>query len=283
MIDLSIIVVNYNNNDYLENCLGSVDAFTDKISFEILFVDNNSSDGSIAFVREKFPKVKIIQNNANLGFTRANNAALKVYQGRYTLLLNTDTIIRPGALDKLVNFMDNHPKAGACGPKLLNINGSIQHQGGFFNRKFWLAKNPVEVDYVIGAALLVRRETIDQVGVMDENFFFSNDDLDWCRRIRKAGWQIFFVPEATIIHYGGFTIKRFHKRLFVEGFRGGLYFCKKHYGGVIYQIYRFLLALTMLLAIIFVLPFYPWLKNKEKVSAFMNIMFICIKGELRGT
>lgn len=196
------------------------------------------------------------------------------------MLLNTDTITKKGAFDSMVEFMDSHPKAGACGPKLLNTNGTIQHQGGMLGKKFWLYKYPTKISYMIGACIMARREVIDQVGGLDENFFFSNDDLDWCKRITKAGWDIYFIPQAEVIHHGGYTINKFNQMLFIEGFRGGLYFCKKHYGNIAYQIYRILLIFAILVATIFSAILYPFLKNKEKLPAFFKILMLSLKGEI---
>jgi len=283
MIDLSIIIVNYNGEKYLKECLGSVYARTRKSSFEVIFVDNNSTDLSVELVKSKFRQVKIIENRSNLGFCKANNQGIAVSEGKYIVLLNTDTIIEEGALDILVKFMNASPKAGACGPKLLNPDGSPQHQGGLFARRFWLSDKPSKVSYVVGACLLVRREVVDIVGGLDENFFFSNDDLDWCRRIRKTGWDIYFIPQARVIHFGGFTTKKFSVKPFVEGFRGGLYFCKKHYGLLAYLIYRLLLVVAMLLAVAGAGLAYPFLKNKQKLNAFLQILIIAIKGEIYPT
>ena len=127
---------------------------------------------------------------------------------------------------------------------------------------------------------MVRREVIDIVGGMDENLFFSTDDLDWCRSIRKAGWEVYFVPRSEVIHFGGYTINKFSQRLFVEGFRGGLYFCKKHYGNIAYQIYRVLLAFSMLVAIVFTLPFSFFRFNKQKIGAYWQIFFISLAGKI---
>ena len=279
MIDLSIIIVNHNGRGFLEDCLNSVFKNTHQAEFEMIFVDNNSSDNSVEFVRTNFPSVRIIENKENIGFSGANNQGLKIYQGRYALLLNADTIVKEGALDQMLEFMDKNPKAGACGPRLVNRDGTPQHQGGLFARKFWLSKVPVKVDYILGACLMVRREVIDKVGGLDENFFFSNEDLDWCRRIRPAGWDVYFVPQPEVVHFGGFTIKSFDRQLFIEGFRGGLYFCEKHYGPLAYQTYRFLLASAMLLAVFFSIIFYPLIKNKQKPGAFWQIFLIALKDE----
>lgn len=283
MTDLSVIIVNYNNRNFLEDCLNSVFHTTHKASLEVILVDNYSADDSVELVKKNWPAVRVIENQANLGFGRANNQGLKVSQGRYALLLNTDTVVKEGALDRLVEFLDAHPEAGACGPKLLNVDGTPQHQGGLFGRRFWLSPEPVAVDYVIAAAIMVRREVLDKVGGLDENFFFSNEDLDWCRRIRQAGWQVCFVPQAEIIHFGGYTISKFNQKTFIEGFRGGLYFCRKHYGLFIYGIYRTLLAFVMLLAILVSAILYPLFPNRSKLGAFWKILLICLTGKIIST
>lgn len=277
MIDLSIIIVNYNGAKLLEDCLRSIYDTVKKATFEVIVVDNHSEDGS-PLILKKYPKVELIANDENVGFCKANNQALKIYHGRYALLLNNDTVVKEGALDKLVEFMDAHPGAGACGPKLLNRDGTIQHQGGMLGRRFWLATKPVTVNYLIAACLLVRRGTIDRIGLLDENFFFSNDDLDYTRRIVKDGWKIYFVPQAEVFHYGGYTTNLFKKMIFVEGFRGGLYFCRKHYGLIAYQLYRWLGALLLLPVILLTALTYPWLKHKDKLAAYLEILAIFVKG-----
>jgi len=275
MKDLSIIIVNLNNQKLLEACLTSIYKNTHKISFEITVVDNASTDGSQKMVRTKFPAVYLIENKENLGFSRANNLGLKNCQARYALLLNNDTVLKNDALDKMVAFMDKSPKVGATGPKLLNVDGTIQHQGGLLGKKFWLAKEPVKVNFVIGAALMVRKDIIDLVGLLDENLFFYNEDLDWCIRIRKAGWHVFFLPEPEITHYSGYSSKRtFNHRLFIEGFKGGLYFCRKHYGELAYNIYRLLLGLLLLL----VLPFQ--IVNLVKFKAYLKIIMTAWRGQI---
>jgi GT2 family glycosyltransferase len=274
MYDLSIIIVNTNNKKLLEACLYSIYASTHKISFEIIVVDNNSTDGSQAMVRRHFPEVILVENEENLGFIKASNQGLRIFRGRYALLLNDDTTVKEGAFDYMVEFMDKNLKVGACGPKLLNPNGTLQRQGGLLGFPFWKAKKPRPVKFVIGACLLVRREVIDQVGILDENLFFYNDDLDWCLRIRKAGWKVYYLPQAEVVHYGGYSSKRtFNPKLFVEGFKGGLYFCRKHYGEVAFHLYRFALALVL----VFVLPFQ--LLRPQKLMAYLTIISIALLGK----
>ncbi|MFA4843580.1 MAG: glycosyltransferase family 2 protein [Candidatus Margulisiibacteriota bacterium] len=276
MIGLSVIIVCRNNLRYLPDCLASLHQSFHRLSFEVILVDNSSTDESLAFVRNKFPAVKVIANRGNFGFSRANNQGLKLATGRYVMLLNADTITKNNAIEQLVDFLDTHPSAGAAAPKLLNIDGTVQRQGGAFSRRFWLAKEPVQVDFAVGAALVVRKEVVDRVGGLDENFFFANDDLDWCLRIRQAGWPIYFLPQVEIIHYGGYTIKKFNPLLLVEGWRGGLYFARKHYGWLAYQLYRWLLVLAMLLAI----PCFV-LFDRPRSAAFRDILFLTLKGEIK--
>jgi GT2 family glycosyltransferase len=275
MKDLSIIILNMNNRPMLEKCLASIQQNTRQISYEIIVVDNASSDGSQKMVKDKFPQVKLIANQENLGFSKANNQGLGIYNARYAMLLNDDTEVKDRALDQLVKFMDQHPQAGACGPRLLNTDGSIQRQGGLLGKRFWLANKPLPVDLVIGAALLVRKEVIDQVGLMDENLFFYNDDLDWCLSIRKGGWQIYYVPEAEVVHYGGYSSRgTFKRRLLVEGFKGGLYFCRKHYGELAFHAYRLILCLCLCL----ILPFMVF--NREKLRAYAEVIGLAWRGQI---
>jgi GT2 family glycosyltransferase len=276
MKDLSIIIVNTNNRKILGECLTSVYQNTHRISFEIIVADNASTDGSQDMVRSKFPEVKLIENRENLGFIKASNQGLRKYSARYAMLLNDDTVVKDSALDKMVEFLDKHPEAGACGPKLLNVDGSIQRQGGILGKRFWLSKKPIPVDFVIGAALMIRKEVIDKVGIMDENLFFYNDDLDWCLSIRKGGWQIYFLPQAEIMHYGGYSSRRtFKRRLFVEGFKGGLYFCRKHYGELAFHAYRLILCLCLCL----VLPFKIF--SPEKLRAYAEIIALAWRGQIQ--
>ncbi|HTY13715.1 MAG TPA: glycosyltransferase family 2 protein [Candidatus Omnitrophota bacterium] len=281
MTDLSIIIVNYNNRAILEACLSSIYSSTHKTSFEIILSDNGSKDGSQEMIRSKFQKVKLIENGENLGFIKATNIGLRSFAGRYAMLLNDDTVVHDGAFDRMVEFMDKTRDAGACSPMLLNTDGTVQHQGGLFGKKFWKSEVPVKIGFAIGACLLVRREVVEKVGLLDEKLFFYNDDIDWCLRIRKAGYSIYFLPDARVTHYGGYSSKRvFNRRLFVEGFRGGLYFCRKHYGVISYLLYRLSLFIGMLVFIpLFCLSF-PFKREKfsERLLAYFDILGLTLLG-----
>lgn len=227
---LSICIVNYNAKDYLKGCLQSIYASGCKHPFEIVMVDNASRDGSVDMVQTDFPQVRLIRNESNAGFSHANNTALRMARGKYLLWLNNDTVVFPGALDILVEFLDQRPEAGIVSPKVLNSDGTLQFQcrrglptlwGAFcyvsgLSRVF--AKNPfftgyllthldedrqASVDSVSGACLMGRREVLDQIGYPDEGYFMFTEDLDWCCLARQAGWQVIYLPEARIIHFGG--------------------------------------------------------------------------------
>jgi GT2 family glycosyltransferase len=258
MLDLSIAIVNTNTRDLLANCLRSLYENTQKISFEVFVVDNNSQDGSVEMVREKFPQVRLIANKSNRGFSGATNQALKEAEGKCSLLLNPDTLILEGAIEKMVQFMEKHPEAGALGCKLLNPDRTLQPSCksfpnflnlffeslsldklfpksrlfGRYYMSYWDHNDVREVDQPMGSCLMVRKEVIDKVGLIDEQFFCFFDEVDWCYRIKKEGFKIFFTPEARIIHYRGQTFKRMPLRSFWYWHRSLLRYYRKHYPGI---------------------------------------------------
>ena len=215
-MDLSIVIVNFNTRDLLKNCLTSI--FKQRgVEYEVWVVDNASRDGSAQMVEKDFTQVKLIKNKENLGFAKGNNLALRQAQSKYLFLLNPDTIVKEGSLSKLVDFLEKNPQAGAVGAKILNPDGSLQSSVGKFydlgsvslmlfggERAGFLRSSPSkmgEVDWVSGAALAVRKEVFENVGGLDENFFMYMEEVEWCYRIRKAGFKIFFYPEVEIVHY----------------------------------------------------------------------------------
>jgi len=253
---LSICIVNFNAKEYLRKCLESIYATSSKESFEIIVVDNASSDGSQEMIEQNFKKVRLIKNSENLGFAKANNQALKASNGEYLFVLNNDTIVSNNSLDILIKFMKEHPEVGACGPKILNADGTIQHQckrgfptpwnslsyflkldklfpksklfGGYL-LTYLDSEKIQEVNSLSGAAMLVKDKIIKEVGYMDENYYLYADDIDWCYRIKKAGWKIYYLPEAQIIHYGGKggTAKKPYRNIYYF-YRTAFLFYRKH-------------------------------------------------------
>ena len=253
-VDLSIVIVNWNTRKLLVQCLQSLEDTVQDSSFEVWVVDNASSDDSVAMVRECFPQTHIIANSENVGFVRANNQALARCQGRYVLLLNSDTQALPGSLDKTVQFMDAHPEAGIAGVRLLNPDGTFQASYTPFPtlwREFLtlstlgkllirltfpshgpeVARGAQKIEgYMEGAYLIARREAVDQVGGLDEGIFMYAEDVDWCYRFHQAGWGVWYLPQAPIIHHGGQSTKKRQGRMEAELYRSRVYFFRKCYG-----------------------------------------------------
>ena len=206
-------------------------------------------------VRERFPTVHLIENTENRGFAAANNQAFVQARGRYVWMLNPDTVVHANAIETLVSFMDAHPRAGACGGKLLFADGSLQHSAfafptlaqiffdffplhhrltdsrlnGRYPRSWYARGEPFQIDHPLGADLMVRREMTEQVGWLDEAFFIYCEEIDWCIRIKRAGWQIWCVPLAEIMHYEAQSTRQFRDKMFVELWRARARLFEKHY------------------------------------------------------
>ena len=278
-MDLSIVIVAFNSREYLRGCLNSIYENTGQsIKYEILVVDNNSQDGTLKLLQENYPEVRTLDNAENVGFARANNQALQLARGRYLLLLNSDTFVLGHSLEKMVEYMDAHREAGALSPKLLNADGqTVQTQGSSWQKKKWETLNAREVSFISGAAFLLRRETYKNVGGLDENFFFYNEDVDWCKRILKNGWEIHYFPAAAVIHYGGKSTGFLGRRATVEGLRGGLYLVYKHYRWV-FPLYLFLLVFFLILFLlgnVFRAPFRR--TAREKIAAYGQVIGIALR------
>ncbi|MBN2138819.1 MAG: glycosyltransferase [Sedimentisphaerales bacterium] len=253
---LSIIVVSWNVKQDLADCIRSISQNPPDCRYEIIVVDNASTDGSAEMVAKEFPSVTLISNEDNRGFAAANNIGIRQARGRYVLLLNPDTVVHAGSLDTLITFMENHNDVGACGPKLLNSDGTIQPSARkfptlrallhrytilrilpLFRRQYrkWLMTDFTHdrrknVDQVMGAALMVRRSVLENVGLMDEDFFMYYEEVDLCCRIKKAGWRIVFVPDAVITHTGGRSIGQIRIRKRIMTLRSVMLFLRKHRG-----------------------------------------------------
>lgn len=256
MLDLSIIIVNWNTRDLTAKCLRCVESTVKKISYETFVVDNNSTDGSQDMVRRDFPTVKLIANTDNVGFARANNQAMKVAQGRYVLLLNSDAFVKENTLDHMVQFMDEHPDAGMAGCKLLYEDGSLQGSCFTFptlltelyialglnslfpkNKVFgkyamsdWDFNDVRPVDVIMGAFMLVRAELIPQIGMMDESFFMYSEEVDWCYRFAQAGWKVYFCPDVETVHLWGGSSKVVKVETLQRLYKARVQFFRKHYG-----------------------------------------------------
>jgi len=261
VLDLSVIVVNYNAGGFLEQCLGSIRRVAGGAMPEVLVVDNASSDGSLDAVAG-FPEVRLIRNERNLGFARAANQGIEASTRRYLLLLNPDTVVGPGTLEILVAFADAHRDAAVVGPRLLNPDGSLQPSayrfptlfqaagavfalkrivpvrllrarlGGWLGRYFGQLDPHARVrvvDYVTGACMLIRREVVTQIGGFDPRFFLYFEDKDFCWRVRRAGWGVYFTPAVEVVHHLGQSSRTVPGPALIERFRSMRRFYEKHY------------------------------------------------------
>ena len=253
-MELSVIIVNYNACRHLENCLESLFENTRLRPIEVWVVDNDSSDGSVEMLEERFPRVQVIASKKNLGFGAANNEAMRRAKGRYTLLLNNDTLVRPGAIDTMVRIMRERPDVGVLGPLLRNEDGTVQisyeNKVGFFSefsQKRLSARyeagspkirNDIESrsreeshpDWVTGACMMLQAELPEEVRFFDENFFMYLEDVDLCQRMRQNGFQVLYSPEAELIHLRGKSVEKNSERVAFEYRRSQLYYYSKHYG-----------------------------------------------------
>lgn len=227
-MDLSIIIINWNTRDMLRDCLDSVLDGRKPEKTEIFVVDNASTDGSQELVKQRFPEVQLIENKENLGFALANNIAIERARGRYVLLLNSDTLVHGTVLRNCFDYMESRPEAGAMGCRVLNTDGSLQHSTSQFPtlahlfvqtlglekipalkafRTYrmldWDRNNQAKVETVSGCFMFMRRSCLEQVGLLDTDFFFFGEETDWCFRARSAGWSIDFAPVGEITHFGG--------------------------------------------------------------------------------
>ena len=251
--DVSVIVVNWNTRRLLSECLMSLYDTIRNITFEVIVVDNGSSDGSVEMVQARFPQVHLIANQKNKGFTGANNQALAIFGGRYALLFNSDAVALPGAIETMVHFADAHPQVGMVGAQLLNTDGSFQASFTHFptlqqeflilsalGRKLYGHWYPshgprdsqvaTQADYVEGACLLARREAVALVGGLDEDYFMYAEEVDWCFRMKQAGWQVWYLPQAKIIHHGGASSCRQSTIKEARLYRSRVRFFRLHYG-----------------------------------------------------
>jgi N-acetylglucosaminyl-diphospho-decaprenol L-rhamnosyltransferase len=246
-------VVSWNTRDLLLDCLAAIGPAAAPYTVETIVVDNASSDGTVEAVRARFPLVQLIANATNAGFTRANNQALAQGRGRFFLLLNPDTEARPGSLATMIRYLEAHPDVGACGPKLLFPDGRLQPNGRrlpTFWREFLAASglrrlNPdafearlewgrsdvgrtVEVDEVSGACLMARREAVAQVGLLDEQLFMFYEEVDWCARMKVAGWKVAYVAEAEVIHHMAQSVNKAGFRVYRAFYDSQFRYHRKH-------------------------------------------------------
>jgi GT2 family glycosyltransferase len=242
MVDLSVIIVSWNAKDYLAKCLRSIEQTRGELDLEVIVADNASSDGSDNMVESDFPWVRLIRTGANLGFAKGNNVAIRAGSGRYFALVNSDVEVLPDCFQNLIRHMDAHPEIGLGGPRVLNADGSLQvsarkpitlwttlcqaiylhrlfPRSAFFSHslmEYWDHKDTRKVSVLSGCFWIARSEALDRVGLLDESFFMYGEDVDWCLRFAKGGWEVVLIADAQAIHYGGGSSRNFPVKYYLE-------------------------------------------------------------------
>lgn len=244
---LSVVIVSYNVRSYLEQCLQSVQRALEGIEGEVFVVDNHSTDDSVEVVKRDYAWVKLMENQENQGFARANNLAIRQAQGEYVLLLNPDTIVEEGTLRNVLAFMEAHPKAGGAGVMMRNEDGSLAPESRRalptpwvsclkmigFDKRYYMSHLPWEepgrIEVISGAFCFLRRKALDEVGMLDEDFFMYGEDIDLSYRLLKGGWENWYLPYA-ITHYKGRSTQKTDYRYVHIFYQAMLIFLRKHYG-----------------------------------------------------
>jgi GT2 family glycosyltransferase len=308
MMDLSICTANLNTKELLHQYLKSLYENTSGLGLEVIVVDNGSTDGSVEMLQQAFPQVRLFQNQTNIGVSKAYNQAFRATCGRYVACLNTDIIVLPNALFTMYQFLEDHPAVGAVGCKLLNADGSLQHSCGhtptllgltfqslglsrlfprnkFFARflmTYWDHDEVRQVDQPAAACFMMRRQALEEVGLFDEQFFVYFEDVDWCYRAKMAGWPIYFLPQAQVIHLGGRTSEQVVDVRIKTRYESQLRFFQKYYPrGLVLPIMRMLIivemlwrtAITLMSAV--VLP--KWrVRAQKSIKWYLAVVAMCL-------
>ena len=277
---LSIIIVNWNVKPLLADCLGSIERYGPQCTFDVWVVDNHSSDGSAEELPSRFPSVKWVQNSANVGFACANNEAIRRSAGRYLCILNPDTLWLDSSLDRLVRFLDTHPQTGVVGPCLLSADRqTVQYWGGrrlplardilfevtrlgtrfpaspLVSRMLmpeWDHRQSRDVECLSGSCMLIRREVVAQVGLLDEGYPLYWEDTDWCHRILRAGWKLHYLADAVLVHLGRQSSLQDRGASAVRWFVGASRYAREHFDGPSAA------ALVALFRVVFVARLIAW-------------------------
>jgi len=255
---LSIVVVTWNNAGIIRQCLKSLQSISDYPDAEIILVDNASSDGTADIVEREFPAINLVRSRTNLGFAGGNNIGIRKSNGKYVSLINSDVVATQGSLDTLLQYMEEHPDIGVLGPKMIMPDGTVgascmcfptvanwfwralaldvvfkhSRRFGAYLMTYFQYDRPSDVDVLTGWFWMIRREAMEQVGLLDERFFMYGEDIDWCRRFRDAGWRVVFFPRATAIHCCAASSSRAPVRFHIEMMRANLQYCRRHHNSL---------------------------------------------------
>lgn len=300
--DVSIVIVNYNTRQLTAQCMNSIVANEPKANLEIVVVDNASSDQSADWLEARYPHINLVRSSKNLGVAGGNNLGIRAGRGRYVLLLNSDTLVLPGMIDRVVEFLDAHPEVAGVGGNLINPDGTFQ--AGFVDfpslsqeflivtrlgqllRPWYPAHGPFpeprEVDWMSTAFMLFRQRAVAQVGFVDERYFMYSDETDLQYRLKQAGWKICYLPDLNTVHLGGRSSTPWRRRSMV--YRGKLLFFYKHYGPLPTAILRLLFAIVSALKVPvwLIVSLLPGRRNRARheLASFLAILRMCLQPEV---
>ncbi len=286
---VSVVVVSWNTRDLLRNCLLTVDREARQLNdgeLEVFVVDNGSTDGTVQMLQKSFPSVALIANTENVGFAVANNQALARCRGEYVLLLNPDTELKAGAIAQMARFLKSRLYVGAVGPLLVSPDGSMQescyprptlfrelwrllyldrlHRLTNYPMAEWTLDRPRQVETLQGACILIKRSVLDEIGLLDQDFFIYTEEIDLCRRILAAGWRIYWLPIATVVHYGGQSTRQAASKMFIELYRSKLHYFRKHNGWLGGFLYKVILLICIVPRL--VLPPLAWAVSYQRAK-----------------
>lgn len=304
MIDISIIIVSWNASDFLEKCIQSILKESSNIQFEIIVVDNDSTDGSPEMLQNLFPSVNLIRNNENFGFAKANNIGIRKARGNYICLINSDVEVLPECFVRMLEYMKKNPEIGMLGPQILNPDETVQRTcrgwptlWNLFCRAialdtlfpkmkmfscremtYWAQDSIREIEVLSGCFLMVRRGAMDKVGLLDERFFIYAEDVDWCKRFWMAGWKVVYYPLAQSIHYGGASSENAPVRFYLEMQRANLCYWQKHHGGLAQKGYICIVAFHHVIRLIVAITQYFIRPSKRSQNLYkLKRNIFCIK------
>lgn len=301
-MDLSILIVNWNTRAYTTQCLQTLADTADHVnvdpgvlsygsySAEVIVADNASADDSVSAIHQQFPWVRLIENDQNVGFARGNNQAFAASSGRYVLLLNSDTAVKPGALHTLLHFMEDHPRCGGCGARLLNADGSLQPscqpmltpwrefwrltfldqvwRRSTYDMSHWDISQPHPVETIKGACLLARRAALDSpTSLLDDRYFMYTEEVDLCFRLMRGGWELYWVPQASVVHFGEASSNQAYTKMYVQLYRSKVQFYRKFGGDLRADRFKQLVAAAYwprFIAAKMIIPFKPSLTRRAE-------------------
>jgi len=301
MPQLTVSIVSNSNRELLDRCLASIFENTRDVEFEVIVVDNCSTDGTPGMVRDKYPSVRLIENEEPAGYSANHNRALREMRGDFVVIMNDDTEVLPGCFEAMCRFLDENPTAGCAGPRILNpdrtLQQSVYRQPSlpvlFFHAFFldsifqnsmtvagfrkWPHDERREVEFMIGACLMFPREAIEKAGLMDERYFIYAEDADLCLEIEKAGYRVVFLPDAEIVHHGGTSMKKIGDMAIDNFYRSMELFFEKHYGRGVLPKVRLLnriSAFNRIAAFSFLLMFRPSKRDyyRDRIEHFRRVL-----------